>query len=81
MIDIRPLTALPDLKEAVRLQQVIWGFEEIELIPLRLFVVATKVGGHAFGGFDGKRMPLCGRNCADSIRWMLSCTISLNSLR
>src|SRR5689334_14410129 len=56
MIEIRPLTALPDLKEAVRLQQVIWGFEEIELIPLRLFVVATKVGGHAFGGFDGKRM-------------------------
>lgn len=56
MIEIRPLTALPELKEAVRLQQVIWGFEEIELIPLRLFVVATKVGGHAFGGFDGKRM-------------------------
>ena len=56
MIEVRPLTSLPDLKEAVRLQQVIWGFEEIELIPLRLFVVATKVGGHAFGGFDGKRM-------------------------
>ena len=56
MIDVRQLTALPDLKEAVRLQQVIWGFEEIELIPLRLFVVATKVGGHAFGAFEGKRM-------------------------
>jgi len=56
MIEVRSLTSLPDLKEAVRLQQVIWGFEEIELIPLRLFVVATKVGGHAFGAFDGKRM-------------------------
>jgi predicted GNAT superfamily acetyltransferase len=33
-----------------------WGFEEIELLPLRLFVVATKVGGQAFGAFDGKRM-------------------------
>ena len=56
MIDVRQLTSLADLKEAVRLQQVIWGFDEIELIPLRLFVVATKVGGHAFGAFDGKRM-------------------------
>jgi predicted GNAT superfamily acetyltransferase len=40
----------------VHLQQQIWGFEEIELLPLRLFVVATKVGGQAFGAFDGKRM-------------------------
>jgi len=56
MIDVRPLTAHADFEGAVRLQQQIWGFEEIELLPLRLFVVATKVGGHAFGAFDGKRM-------------------------
>jgi len=56
MIEIRPLTAHADFEEAVRLQQQIWGFEEIELLPLRLFVVATKVGGQAFGAFDGKRM-------------------------
>jgi predicted GNAT superfamily acetyltransferase len=56
MIEIRPLTTHPEFEEAVRLQQEIWGFEEIELLPLRLFVVATKVGGQAFGAFDGKRM-------------------------
>jgi predicted GNAT superfamily acetyltransferase len=56
MIEVRPLSAHADLQEAVRLQQQIWGFDEVELIPLRLFVVATKVGGHAFGAFDGKRM-------------------------
>lgn len=55
-IEVRPLTAHADLDDAVRLQQQIWGFEEIELLPLRLFVVATKVGGQAFGAFDGKRM-------------------------
>jgi predicted GNAT superfamily acetyltransferase len=55
-IEVRPLTAHADFEEAVRLQQEIWGFEEIELLPLRLFVVATKVGGQAFGAFDGKRM-------------------------
>jgi predicted GNAT superfamily acetyltransferase len=56
MIEIRALASHADFEEAVRLQQQIWGFEEIELLPLRLFVVATKVGGQAFGAFDAKRM-------------------------
>lgn len=55
-IDIRPLSAHHDLVEAVRLQKEIWGFEEIELLPVRLFVVATKVGGQVLGAFDGDRM-------------------------
>src|SRR5690348_5761696 len=56
MIEIRALTTHAEFQDAVHLQQEIWGFEEIELLPLRLFVVATKVGGQAFGAFDGKRM-------------------------
>jgi predicted GNAT superfamily acetyltransferase len=56
MIEIRALTAHTDFQEAVRLQQQIWGFEEIELLPLRLFVVASKVGGQVFGAFDGQQM-------------------------
>jgi len=56
MIEIRALTTHADFQDAVHLQQQIWGFEDVELLPLRLFVVATKVGGQAFGAFDGKRM-------------------------
>ncbi|HEV8147578.1 MAG TPA: GNAT family N-acetyltransferase [Bryobacteraceae bacterium] len=56
MIEVRPLTQHSEFAEAVQLQQTIWGFEEIELLPVRLFVTATKVGGQAFGGFDGGRM-------------------------
>jgi predicted GNAT superfamily acetyltransferase len=56
MIELRHIQALPDLTEAVRLQKVIWGFEDIELLPVRLFVVATKVGGQAIGAFDGSKM-------------------------
>ena len=48
--------ACRNLQEAVRLQKEIWGFAEIELLPVRLFVVATKVGGQVFGAFDGARM-------------------------
>ena len=56
MIETRALTAHAEFSEAVRLQKEIWGFEDVELLPLRLFVVATKIGGQAFGAFDGKRM-------------------------
>ncbi len=56
MIEVRPLTEHSEFQEAVKLQQQIWGFEEIELLPVRLFVVALKVGGQVFGAFDGQRM-------------------------
>ncbi len=56
MIDIRPLTDREDLKSAVRLQRQIWGFEDVDLIPLRLFVVASKIGGQVCGAFDGAQL-------------------------
>jgi predicted GNAT superfamily acetyltransferase len=56
MIEVRVLSEYNDLAEAVRLQKEIWGFEEIELLPVRLFVVATKIGGQVLGAFDGSKM-------------------------
>jgi predicted GNAT superfamily acetyltransferase len=56
MIEVRSLTNIDEYVEAVALQKEIWGFEDIELLPARLFVVASKIGGQTFGGFDGKRM-------------------------
>jgi predicted GNAT superfamily acetyltransferase len=55
-IEIRHLQSVEEFREAVRLQQEIWGFEDIELLPVRLFVVATKVGGQAIGCYDGSDM-------------------------
>lgn len=56
VIRIQSLTGHSEFEDAVRLQQEIWGFTDIELLPVRLFVVATKVGGQAFGAYDGDRM-------------------------
>jgi predicted GNAT superfamily acetyltransferase len=56
MIEIRPLTEREDLKAVVRLQRQIWGFEDVDLIPLRLFVVASKIGGQVYGAFDGAQL-------------------------
>ena len=43
MMEVRPLATLEEFTAAVGLQKEIWGFEDIELLPLRLFVVATKI--------------------------------------
>jgi predicted GNAT superfamily acetyltransferase len=56
MIEIRSLGTQAEFRDAVRLQQEIWGFADIELLPVRLFVVAKKVGGQAFGAYDGTIM-------------------------
>jgi predicted GNAT superfamily acetyltransferase len=55
-ITTRALTTHAEFSAAVKLQQEIWGFEEIELLPVRLFVVANKIGGQVFGAYDGDRM-------------------------
>ena len=56
MIEPRSLTETREFEEAVELQKTVWGFNDIELLPVRLFVVATKVGGQAMGAFDSGRM-------------------------
>lgn len=56
MIAVRTITEIADLREAVRLQKIIWGFEDLELLPVRLFVVANRVGGQTMAAFDGDKM-------------------------
>jgi predicted GNAT superfamily acetyltransferase len=53
---IRQLTSNQEFADAVKLQKTIWGFDEIDLLPVRLFVTASKIGGHSFGAYDGDRM-------------------------
>jgi predicted GNAT superfamily acetyltransferase len=56
VIEIRQLHRLEEFGDVIRLQQLIWGFADIELLPLRFLVVVSKVGGHIFGAFDGAEM-------------------------
>ncbi len=55
-LEIRTLTEQSELRDAVQLQKTIWGFEDIDLLPVRLFVVATKIGGQVLGAFDRQKM-------------------------
>lgn len=55
-IQVRTLATPEEFALAVEVQKHVWGFDEIELLPVRLFVVASHIGGQTFGAFDGARM-------------------------
>jgi predicted GNAT superfamily acetyltransferase len=53
---IEDLATEEQFLEVVQLQRTIWGFEDIDLLPVRFFVVASKIGGQVFGAYDGAKM-------------------------
>jgi predicted GNAT superfamily acetyltransferase len=55
-IEIGPLDTHEKIRAAVALQKQVWGFSDIELLPVRLFVTAGKIGGQTFGAFDGDKL-------------------------
>jgi predicted GNAT superfamily acetyltransferase len=56
VIEIATLSTQAEFKSAVDVQREVWGFADLELLPVRLFVVASKIGGQVLGAFDGERM-------------------------
>lgn len=55
-LEIRRCQGIDDLEACVRLQKEVWNFSDIDLVPLRLFVVADKIGGQVIGCFEGEGM-------------------------
>jgi predicted GNAT superfamily acetyltransferase len=53
---IRKCHGLDEIRACVALQKEVWNFSDIDLIPLRMFVVAEKIGGQVIGAFDGDQM-------------------------
>jgi predicted GNAT superfamily acetyltransferase len=53
---IRNCQSLEEIQQCLALQQETWGFSDLEVVPLRLFVVAQKIGGQVLGAFDGERL-------------------------
>jgi predicted GNAT superfamily acetyltransferase len=50
---IRKCHQLEEMRACVALQKEVWKFSDAELVPLRMFVVADKVGGQVIGAFEG----------------------------
>ena len=55
-VSIRMCHSFDELNACVELQRDVWGFSDLDLVPLRLFVVAEKIGGQVIGAFEGKEM-------------------------
>lgn len=55
-IVIRHCQGIEELRACVTLQKEVWNFSDSDLVPLRMFVVAEKVGGQVMGAFDGGAM-------------------------
>src|SRR6202142_1992337 len=49
---IRKCHNLDEISACVTLQKEVWNFTDAELVPLRVFVVAEKIGGQVIGEFD-----------------------------
>ncbi|HEU4414110.1 MAG TPA: GNAT family N-acetyltransferase [Candidatus Angelobacter sp.] len=55
-ITIRKCDGMEELKACVTLQKEVWNFDDVDLVPLRMFVVSQKIGGQLIGAFDGSEL-------------------------
>jgi len=53
---VRDCDGNDELEACVSLQKEVWNFSDADMIPLRLFVVAQKIGGQVLGAFDGSTL-------------------------
>lgn len=55
-ITVRKCESIEEFRACVALQKEVWNFDDVDLVPLRLFVVGQKIGGQIIGAFDGKEL-------------------------
>ncbi|MBC8099740.1 MAG: hypothetical protein H7Y11_09885 [Armatimonadetes bacterium] len=72
-INIRALTTLDEMYDAVTLQRIYWGDDIESLVPAHMLYTITSYGGHVLAAFDGERMigvliGLLGTNIEESHR-------------
>ncbi len=50
---LRSCSTLEEFNACLELQREVWGFSDLELVPLRVFSVASKIGGQVIGAWEG----------------------------
>ncbi len=55
-VTIRKCEALEEIQACFALQKEVWKFSDAELVPVRMFVVAAKIGGQVIGAFVEKEL-------------------------
>jgi predicted GNAT superfamily acetyltransferase len=53
-VEIRSLKTLKEFTECVDIERAVWGYDPEDLIPSRMFLLASRIGGQVLGAFvDG----------------------------
>ena len=55
-IEVRNCSQVEEFRAFVALQKEVWGFADNELVPLRIFSLAPKIGGQVIGAWEGKTL-------------------------
>jgi len=55
-IHVRNCTEVEEFRAFVALQKEVWGFADNELVPLRIFSLAPKIGGQVIGAWSGETL-------------------------
>ena len=55
-VEIRPCHAVAEFEQMVELESKVWSFDDGDLVPSQMYVVAAKIGGQAIGAFAGRKM-------------------------
>jgi predicted GNAT superfamily acetyltransferase len=52
-IRIQSFTSIEQFDQCVALEETIWGYDPADMIPRRMFLLATRIGGQVLGAFLG----------------------------
>ena len=55
-IEIRECVTLEELAECLQLQRDVFALPEVELSPVRHFIVTKNAGGFTLGAYDGEKL-------------------------
>src|SRR5690348_3993732 len=55
-IRIEPIKSAAQMKALEKLQQEVWGWDDLDTNPLMNFIIMMELGGSLIGAFDGERV-------------------------
>ena len=55
-IAIREIESIAQMKALEKLQQDVWGWDDLDTTPLMDFIIMKELGGTLIGAFDGERV-------------------------
>lgn len=56
LVRIAQVKELKDFEQCVDVQLAVWGYSDGDLIPKRVFIVASAIGGQVIGAFAGEKL-------------------------